>query len=292
MIHYELAWNPNRLEQRNGRIDRFGQPEPVVWIRTLVMNETLDAAILKVMFEKANRIRRDYGFSPPFFGDETNIIDFIHEHGLGVRLGARQLSLFDQTEEEIPELPDPYQQDLIDRIRNKSFYGQTDISLQEIEVQIKKVEESVGSRDEIEKFVHSGLSRLNCSVTVNDGDTLRIAIRNPHLQLPGIGDVITRATFDPHRGLDDPEIDILDLGHPLVRAMLDLFKRESFQPESGDYTDQVHYGRTAVMFQRGRRRSHCAVYPADPLRNSHRTAPNPGRFIHRRHSGLWRATAG
>ncbi|MCP4428354.1 MAG: DEAD/DEAH box helicase, partial [Chloroflexi bacterium] len=37
VIHYELPWNPNRLEQRNGRVDRFGQREPVVFIRTLVM---------------------------------------------------------------------------------------------------------------------------------------------------------------------------------------------------------------------------------------------------------------
>ena len=30
LIHYELPWNPNRLEQRNGRLDRYGQPEKTV----------------------------------------------------------------------------------------------------------------------------------------------------------------------------------------------------------------------------------------------------------------------
>jgi SNF2 family DNA or RNA helicase len=73
IIHYELPWNPNRLEQRNGRVDRFGQPEKQVTIRTLVMDETLDATIMKVLVEKSRRIREDYGFSPPFFGDETNM---------------------------------------------------------------------------------------------------------------------------------------------------------------------------------------------------------------------------
>ncbi|MBN1485503.1 MAG: DEAD/DEAH box helicase, partial [Chloroflexia bacterium] len=46
VVHYELPWNPNRLEQRNGRVDRFGQRRPIVYVRTMVMDETLDAAIL------------------------------------------------------------------------------------------------------------------------------------------------------------------------------------------------------------------------------------------------------
>jgi len=32
VIHYEIPWNPNRMEQRNGRIDRHGQRSPCVWI--------------------------------------------------------------------------------------------------------------------------------------------------------------------------------------------------------------------------------------------------------------------
>jgi superfamily II DNA/RNA helicase len=29
-LHYDLPWNPNRLEQREGRVDRYGQNAPVV----------------------------------------------------------------------------------------------------------------------------------------------------------------------------------------------------------------------------------------------------------------------
>src|SRR5690606_5988510 len=42
VVHYELPWNPNRLEQRNGRIDRIGQKKAVVNIRTLVVGKSLD----------------------------------------------------------------------------------------------------------------------------------------------------------------------------------------------------------------------------------------------------------
>jgi hypothetical protein len=135
VIHYELPWNPNRLEQRNGRVDRFGQRKPVVTIRTMVMDETLDAAILKVLVEKAARIRSDYGFSPPYFGDETTILDLLKEHD--VRLGPRQLSLFDSAGPSLLDVAgepaeDPFARETLERIKGDSFYGQTHISLPEM----------------------------------------------------------------------------------------------------------------------------------------------------------------
>lgn len=63
VVHYELPWNPNRLEQRNGRVDRYGQREPIVRIRTMVTNAPLDALILKHLIEKAARIRQEFGFA-------------------------------------------------------------------------------------------------------------------------------------------------------------------------------------------------------------------------------------
>jgi SNF2 family DNA or RNA helicase len=125
VIHYELPWNPNRLEQRNGRVDRFGQRRPVVTIRTMVMDETLDATILKVLVEKAAQIRRDYGFSPPYFGDETNILDLLEQHE--VTLGPRQLSLFDTPPSpdfgrgDGGEGEDPFSEEILERIQGDSF---------------------------------------------------------------------------------------------------------------------------------------------------------------------------
>ena len=66
LVHYELPWNPNRLEQRNGRIDRFYQREPFVGIRTLVLDDPLDASLLYLIVRQAEEMRADYGFRPPF----------------------------------------------------------------------------------------------------------------------------------------------------------------------------------------------------------------------------------
>jgi superfamily II DNA or RNA helicase len=267
VIHYELPWNPNRLEQRNGRVDRFGQRKPIVYVRTMVMDETLDATILKVLVEKAVQIRRDYGFSPPYFGDETNILDLLQQHE--VTLGPRQLSFFDG----IPPSPDfgrspdedrgdggegedPFSEKTLERIKGDSFYGQTHISLPEIERRLEETATTVGSPQEIQRFVFSGLNRFGCRVTENGdgsaglttGASWRIAITNPTLQTASVGEVIPRATFDAERALDDPDLTLLDVGHPLVRRLIEEVKQNAFRVEGN--RQGFPYGRTAAIVTR------------------------------------------
>ena len=250
IIHYELPWNPNRLEQRNGRVDRFGQPASSVVIRTMVMNDTLDAVILEHLIRKTQRIRADYGFAPPFFGDENNVLDFIREHGRGVHLGPIQLALFGTLAADQPGLEDPFSPEIIARIREESFYGQTDITLGVVEEQMRQVRASIGSPEEVKRFVLSGLNRLDCPVETNPDGTLKIYVRHPDLRLPGAGEIIPRAAFDPQIGLDHSDVDVLDLGHPLVRRLLDILKRQAFEPDGSSADARAHYGRTAVVLTR------------------------------------------
>ncbi len=57
MVNYDLPWNPNRLEQRFGRIHRIGQPE-VCHLWNLVANETREGAVYHRLLEKI-RIESD-----------------------------------------------------------------------------------------------------------------------------------------------------------------------------------------------------------------------------------------
>jgi len=241
VIHYELPWNPNRLEQRNGRVDRFGQPDPEVKIRTLVLDETLDATIMKVLVQKSNRIRQDYGFSPPYFGDETSVLDLIREHGMDVAAGDTQLRLFDTINTLDSTKDDPFSEEMLERIKSDSFYGQTDLSLEFIDQQIDKTYRTIGTPDAIQSFVMSGLNRFGCQISKKNNGTMKITIQHPDLKLPGFPDEIESATFNPELGLDNPEIDVLDLGHPLVRRIMDLVKLQAF-----DKSDQA-YARSAGM---------------------------------------------
>jgi len=65
-------------------------------------------------------------------------------------------------------------------------------------------------------------------------------------------DIIPRATFDPLRGRGDPDLDVIDLGHPLVRNLIELVKQQTF-------TSTDAYGRTACVATKSARRV-SAVY--------------------------------
>ena len=52
LVNYDLPWNPMRVEQRIGRIDRIGQQAEAIAIANLVYQDTIDDRILTKLFEK------------------------------------------------------------------------------------------------------------------------------------------------------------------------------------------------------------------------------------------------
>jgi len=60
MINYDIPWNPNRLEQRIGRIHRYGQQKDV-YIFNLVAEDTREGKILAKLFDKLEEIRNKLG---------------------------------------------------------------------------------------------------------------------------------------------------------------------------------------------------------------------------------------
>jgi hypothetical protein len=61
LIHIDLPWNPARVEQRNGRIDRKLQPSPEVWCRYFVYAQREEDIVLQALVRKTERIRKQLG---------------------------------------------------------------------------------------------------------------------------------------------------------------------------------------------------------------------------------------
>jgi len=98
VVHYDLAWNPTRHEQREGRADRFGQRSPDVRVVTIYgADNGIDGKVLEVLIRKHREIRKSTGISVPV-PDETSgrvtdaVVEWLLMRG---RQDVRQEALFD-----------------------------------------------------------------------------------------------------------------------------------------------------------------------------------------------------
>jgi len=71
LLHFDCPWNPSRIEQRNGRIDRHGQPRDVT-IFHFVTDQDQDLAFLSHVIKKADEIREDLGSANEIFDEAAH----------------------------------------------------------------------------------------------------------------------------------------------------------------------------------------------------------------------------
>jgi SNF2 family DNA or RNA helicase len=104
LVHYEIPWNPNRLEQRNGRVDRYGQNAKAVLIYHFVgkgWNERKIAAtkpgdlegdleFLMRAAQKVEQIRQDLGKVGPVIADRIQRAMLGGEGGLDTTVAERE----------------------------------------------------------------------------------------------------------------------------------------------------------------------------------------------------------
>ena len=70
LFHFDLPWNPGRIEQRNGRIDRKLQPADEVRCHYFVLPQRVEDRVLKVLVKKTETIRRQLGSLSKVIDDE------------------------------------------------------------------------------------------------------------------------------------------------------------------------------------------------------------------------------
>lgn len=231
LIHYELPWNPNRLEQRNGRIDRYGQPKDKVTIRTLVMDDSLETKILQVLIGKARQIHKDYGFTPPYFSDTNLLINLLNSKG--VSFCNQQLSLFEEDNTQVFKIDkELFDEASFKRIKSESFYGQVDVKLDFVEKKLLETKIKIGTKEDIEKFCLSALNKFNVTIKSEDKEKeiYKIDITDSDLKIPRMS---SRISFNPLTGLVRSDVEVIDLGHPLIKRLIEKISYLQYSKEEG-----------------------------------------------------------
>lgn len=163
VVHYDLSWNPTRHEQREGRVDRFGQPEKRV--RALMIyggNNPVDGAVLKVIVRKAERIRRELGISVPVPMDTNRVTEAILQAVLlqtgRVAEGLRQGSFdFGKVEHELDLAWESAKETAR---QNRTIFAQRSLRPEEVLPEWRKAVSTLGGEDDVRRFVVTACERL------------------------------------------------------------------------------------------------------------------------------------
>jgi superfamily II DNA/RNA helicase len=161
VLHYDLPWNPNRLEQRDGRVDRFGQDAPVIKSYLLWGEDSqIDQIVLKVIIKKIRDIQKATGVSISIGEDNQSIMDAVFKELLEKKQEtAYQLSAFEDTITNEVELARKKAENL------RSIFAHETIKPETIEKDLQAVDEAIGDISSVEHFVLNAVNHLQASVT-------------------------------------------------------------------------------------------------------------------------------
>ena len=74
LVNYDLPWNPMKLEQRIGRLDRYGQKSPIIQIANLCVEGTIDASILGRLLHRIHIFESSLGMVDPMLGKAMKVL--------------------------------------------------------------------------------------------------------------------------------------------------------------------------------------------------------------------------
>ena len=226
LIHWEIPWNPNRMEQRNGRIDRHGQKSSEVYVWHFIFNNNEDSKFLQTVVNKVETMRQDLGSVGDVISAE------IEKSLLGLST-KKQLNL-DSVTEQIKKVKSDMDYRKINNKRISELRNKLESSKQELEINQANLSLLLDQGLKLVnhwglKLVENGDLKEKGYLLTNMPDVwhdLEPTIRNSKDKLKTI-------IFDPNVGVSRSDIVLLHLNHPLMKRVINEFRRhiwaEGFQ---------------------------------------------------------------
>ncbi len=185
VVHYDLSWNPTRHEQREGRVDRFGQPRDTIKVVTLYGTDNqIDGSVLKVLLRKHRAIRNSLGISVPIPVESSEVIEAIFEGLLLYEERPATAQVLPGFEEYI----EPRQQALFDEWdyvaqrekRSRTMFAQETIKTEQVAQELRAAQEAIGSGVNVADFMwdavwmHGGVVADNHAFHFDLAETPRV----------------------------------------------------------------------------------------------------------------------
>ncbi|MCO8256748.1 SNF2-related protein [Haladaptatus sp. AB618] len=223
MANYDLPWNPTRIDQRIGRLHRYGQ-DRTVEIRNLFVDDTRESDILELLMNKLDEIEETLGMSSDVLGlilEDVNLEDQIMTaiaHPDGSTEIATDIDAIVEDQEEAVRRVD---EELL--IRDRFDLSEQDREILDV---IEESAEDTISEADVEYLVRTVCNEFGGSIVNvrsgpadDGGDVFDLVVPD----LISGGEVKERydgATFDRENAVADEDLEFIALDHPVVQLMM------------------------------------------------------------------------
>ena len=227
MINYDIPWNPNRIEQRMGRIHRYGQQKEV-YVFNLVAGDTREGRVFKRLFEKLEEIKKALGSDKVFdcLGEiyqDKNLSQLLVEAAVSARNIDDILKDIEITvnEEYINKVKENLGESLATRF----------IDYTRIKEMAQQAQEYRLIPEYTESFFKEAFTRVGGKFHEGKSgfmviDSIPFDLRNIAKEdtfRKSYGDLVKkypRVTFDKEIAFRNPDVEFISFGHPLFESLM------------------------------------------------------------------------
>ncbi len=232
-VHYDLSWNPTRHQQREGRVDRFGQPAELV--RSIMMyspDSAIDGAVLDVILRKAEEIRKATGVTVPL-PDERGPVTEALMASMMLRRGTKQLALDLRLDSGERLMETRWRDASENEKRSRTRFAQNAMRPQEVAPEWEKAASFLGSPDAARSFVERTMTGFGIplerrgSVMAAHVHALEHGLRE-RLEQQGLSKSVRLAPSEPAPS----GTALLTRTHPLTATLAEALIEASLDPET------------------------------------------------------------
>jgi hypothetical protein len=270
VVHYDLCWNPTRHEQREGRVDRFGQARSAV--RALMLHggdsNPVDERVRTVILEKEKTIRKELGVSVPIPGNANTITQAVLGGIFGKAAKAIQgflnlgLPGFGGSGSDLDAVIDAEWQSAKENAKaTRTIFAQRSLKPEEALREWNRTRESLGSADAVERLVLNACRRLNLPIgALPSGggwelDLTRLEDNrqalNERLRNHDLGGKLRLSFRSPTRdGSQQQGCQLLSRSHPLVVELADFVAERALSGLEPELAARASVIRTKAVTRR------------------------------------------
>ena len=229
MINYDIPWNPIRLEQRMGRIHRYGQERDCL-VFNFVATNTREGSVLQKLFQRLQEIERE--LDPQRTGKIFNVLGDIFPANELERM-VRDMYAHNLTEEVIKNR-------IVEQVDPERFRRITHSTLEGLAKRELNLAAIIGKSIEAKerRLVPEVIEAFFLEAALLGGLSLKEAQRGSHIYRLGkvpralwplgeqlelrfgrLGREYKQVTFDKRRLTDDPTLEWVTPGHPLFECV-------------------------------------------------------------------------